>query len=71
MEPLASKIRPKTLEEFIGQEHLVGPGKPLSTAIKEEHVFSFILWGPPGAGSPFPAGAARIICIIDILGFCI
>jgi len=50
MEPLASKIRPKSLEEFIGQEHLVGPGKPLSTAIKEGHVFSFILWGPPGVG---------------------
>jgi putative ATPase len=50
MEPLASKIRPKTLEEFVGQEHLVGPGKPLSTAIKEGHVFSFILWGPPGVG---------------------
>jgi putative ATPase len=50
MEPLASKIRPKNLEEFIGQEHLVGPGKPLSTAIKEGHIFSFILWGPPGVG---------------------
>lgn len=50
MEPLASKIRPKTLEEFIGQEHLVGPGKPLNIAIKEGHVFSFILWGPPGVG---------------------
>jgi len=50
MEPLASKIRPKSLEEFIGQEHLVGPGKPLSTAIKEGHIFSFILWGPPGVG---------------------
>lgn len=50
MEPLASKIRPKTLDEFVGQEHLVGPGKPLSIAIKEGHVFSFILWGPPGVG---------------------
>jgi putative ATPase len=50
MEPLASKIRPKSLDEFVGQEHLVGPGKPLSTAIKEGHVFSFILWGPPGVG---------------------
>ncbi len=50
MEPLASKIRPKTLEEFVGQEHLVGTGKPLRVAIKEGHVFSFILWGPPGVG---------------------
>lgn len=50
MEPLASKIRPKSLAEFIGQEHLVGPNKPLSIAIAEKHVFSFILWGPPGVG---------------------
>jgi putative ATPase len=50
MEPLASKIRPKNLEEFVGQEHLVGPGKPLRVAIEQGHVFSFILWGPPGVG---------------------
>ncbi len=50
MEPLASKIRPKTLEEFVGQEHLVGKGKPLRIAIEEQHLFSFILWGPPGCG---------------------
>lgn len=50
MEPLASKIRPKTLEEFVGQEHLTGKGKPLYMAIKEGHIFSFLLWGPPGVG---------------------
>lgn len=50
MEPLASKIRPKNLKEFIGQEHLVGPDKPLSIAIDKKHIFSFILWGPPGVG---------------------
>lgn len=50
MEPLASKIRPKTLEEFFGQEHLVGKGKPLREAIEGKHLFSFILWGPPGSG---------------------
>jgi putative ATPase len=58
MEPLASKIRPKTLEEFVGQEHLVGPGNPskklragpLREAIEGKHLFSFILWGPPGSG---------------------
>jgi putative ATPase len=50
VEPLASKIRPKNLAEFIGQGHLVGPNKPLSIAIKDKHVFSFILWGPPGVG---------------------
>ena len=50
MEPLASQIRPKTLEEFVGQKHLVGEGKPLNIAIEKGHVFSFILWGPPGVG---------------------
>jgi len=50
MEPLASKIRPKNLKEFIGQEHLVGEGKPLAIAISKKHIFSFILWGPPGVG---------------------
>jgi len=50
MEPLASKIRPKNLDEFIGQEHLVGTGKPLRNAIENGSIFSFILWGPPGVG---------------------
>jgi len=50
MEPLASKIRPQKLSEFVGQEHLVGPNKPLSMAIEQKHIFSFILWGPPGVG---------------------
>lgn len=50
MEPLASKIRPKKLEEFVGQEHLVGKGKPLYVALQQKHLFSFILWGPPGVG---------------------
>jgi len=50
MEPLASKIRPKNLSEFVGQEHLVGRMKPLRIAIEKKHLFSFILWGPPGCG---------------------
>ena len=50
MEPLASKIRPNNLDEFIGQEHLTAVGKPLYKAIQEKHLFSFILWGPPGVG---------------------
>lgn len=50
MEPLASKIRPKSLKEFIGQEHLTGPGKPIAVAIEKKHLFSFIFWGPPGVG---------------------
>lgn len=50
MEPLANKIRPRTLDEFVGQEHLVGKNKPLRLAIEQGHIFSFILWGTPGTG---------------------
>ncbi|MFA5997811.1 MAG: replication-associated recombination protein A [Candidatus Paceibacterota bacterium] len=50
MEPLAARIRPQTLDEVVGQEHLVGEGKPLRVAVEKKHKFSFILWGPPGTG---------------------
>lgn len=50
MEPLANKIRPKNLTEFVGQEQLVGKDKPLRKAIEDKHLFSFVLWGPPGTG---------------------
>ncbi len=50
MEPLAAKIRPTTLDEVVGQEHLVGARKPLRVAVEKKHKFSFILWGPPGTG---------------------
>src|SRR5215204_803640 len=50
MQPLANEIRPRTLGEFAGQKHLVGEGKPLRLAIEQGHIFSFILWGPPGTG---------------------
>ncbi len=50
MEPLASRIRPETLADFTGQEHLVGAGKPLRVAMEKKELFSFVLWGPPGCG---------------------
>ncbi len=50
MEPLASRIRPRSLEGFVGQKHLVDEGKPIRLAIEQGHVFSFVLWGPPGVG---------------------
>ncbi|MBL8123298.1 MAG: replication-associated recombination protein A [Blastocatellia bacterium] len=50
MEPLASRIRPVNLDEYIGQEHLVGAGKPIRLAIEQGLIFSFILWGTPGTG---------------------
>ncbi len=49
-EPLAVQIRPTELSEFSGQMHLVGPDKPLAVAMEKKHLFSFILWGPPGVG---------------------
>jgi putative ATPase len=48
--PLADRMRPRTLEEFVGQEHLLGKGKMLRQAIESDHLPSMILWGPPGSG---------------------
>src|SRR5436309_1868953 len=48
--PLADRMRPRTLNEFVGQEHLVGPGKPLRTQIERDDLGSLIFWGPPGTG---------------------
>jgi putative ATPase len=48
--PLADRIRPRTLEEFVGQEHILGQGKILRQAIETDHLPSMILWGPPGSG---------------------
>ena len=50
MQPLAARVRPAHLDQYVGQSHLVGPGMPLRVAIEERHHFSFILWGPPGVG---------------------
>lgn len=50
MEPLAHRIRPTKLDEYVGQAHLVGEKGPLREAIDKQHLFSFILWGPPGVG---------------------
>ena len=48
--PLAARMRPRTLDEYIGQPHLVGQGKPLRRAIEQGHLHSMIFWGPPGTG---------------------
>src|SRR3979411_1609551 len=48
--PLADRMRPRTLEEYVGQEQLVGPGKPLHTQIERDDTGSLIFWGPPGTG---------------------
>ena len=49
-QPLAERMRPRTLDEFTGQEALLGPGKPLRTQIERDDIGSMILWGPPGCG---------------------
>ncbi|MDA1314322.1 MAG: replication-associated recombination protein A [Acidobacteria bacterium] len=48
--PLADRMRPRTLDEFMGQEHLLGPGKPLRVQIERDQLSSMLLWGPPGVG---------------------
>ncbi len=48
--PLADRMRPRTLEEYVGQEHLIGPGKPLRVQIERDDSGSMIFWGPPGTG---------------------
>ena len=48
--PLADRMRPRTLDEFVGQEQLIGPGKPLRTQIERDDTGSLIFWGPPGTG---------------------
>jgi len=50
LRPLADRMRPRNLAEFVGQRHLLGPGKPLSASIEAGQLHSLILWGPPGTG---------------------
>ena len=71
--PLAERLRPTTLEEVIGQTHLLGPGKPLRVAFESHRLHSMILWGPPGVGKTtlarLMAGAveARFIVLSAVL----
>jgi putative ATPase len=50
LQPLAERMRPRTLDEFVGQEKLLGPGKPLRVQIESDNLSSMLLWGPPGCG---------------------
>ncbi|OQY66435.1 AAA family ATPase, partial [Microgenomates bacterium UTCPR1] len=56
--PLAERLRPKSLKDFVGQEHLVGKGRPIRRMIENKKVISMVLWGPPGTGK---TTLARII----------
>ncbi|WP_166268312.1 replication-associated recombination protein A [Marinobacter caseinilyticus] len=64
--PLAARMRPATLDEYVGQQHLVGPGKPLRRAVEHSQLHSMILWGPPGVGK---TTFARLLANIGELSF--
>src|SRR5690554_904043 len=49
-EPLAARLRPQTLDDYIGQEQVIGPGTPLRRSLEAGHLHSLIFWGPPGVG---------------------
>ena len=58
--PLAARLRPRTLDDMVGQEHLVGPGAPLRVLAESDRVGSAILWGPAGTGNAVRAEAAPL-----------
>jgi putative ATPase len=68
-QPLADRMRPRTLDEFIGQESLLGPGKPLRTQIERDEISSMILWGPPGCGKTTLARLIARITHADFVAF--
>jgi putative ATPase len=67
--PLADRMRPRTLDEFVGQEHLVGPGKPLRVQIERDDPTSMIFWGPPGTGKTTLAKILARITKADFIEF--
>ncbi|GAA3536035.1 replication-associated recombination protein A [Zobellella aerophila] len=60
--PLAARMRPQRLEQYLGQQHILGPGKPLRRALEAGHCHSMILWGPPGTGKTTLAELIAIYC---------
>ena len=67
--PLAELMRPETIDEFMGQAHLIGPGKPLRDAIIGGHLHSMVLWGPPGSGKTTLARLMARYCGAHFLTF--
>lgn len=67
--PLAERMRPRTLDEYIGQEHILGPSKPLRKQIETGQITSMILWGPPGVGKTTLAAIIAEQCGADFIPF--
>ena len=68
-QPLAERMRPRTLDEFIGQEKLLGPGKPLRTQIEGDNIGSMLFWGPPGCGKTTLARVIARLTHADFVSF--
>src|SRR5712671_5897125 len=68
-QPLAERMRPRTLDEFIGQEKLLGPGKPLRVQIESDNLGSMLLWGPPGCGKTTLARLIARLTKSDFISF--
>jgi putative ATPase len=69
MQPLAERMRPRTLDEFIGQEKLLGPGKPLRVQIESDNLGSMLFWGPPGCGKTTLARLIARLSKSDFISF--
>lgn len=67
--PLASRLRPRDLDQFVGQEHLIGPGKILRNMIEGDQISSMIFWGPPGVGKTTLAGIIAKRTRADFINF--
>ena len=67
--PLADRMRPRELSEYLGQEHILGPGKPLRAQMESGQLSSLILWGPPGSGKTTLAALIARACHADFIQF--
>ena len=65
--PLADRMRPQSLDDYVGQRHLLDPGKPLRRMLEGRHLHSMILWGPPGTGKTTLARLIAQTCDADFI----